>query len=160
MRPLSNAAPPSSAASKADVVAVIDSIRSIVQQLRVSGRDPEQPTGISSAQMYVLQALKAQPALSINELADRTFTHQSSVSMVVRRLVQSGLVSRVTSKTDSRRLSVSLTPAGKMVVRKSPNGTQKDLVNALQKMPQADVHSLATHLVGLADIMSGETVQR
>ncbi|MEO5590100.1 MAG: hypothetical protein ABIS03_10980, partial [Gemmatimonadaceae bacterium] len=68
--------------------------------------------------------------------------------------------SRVTSKTDSRRLSVSLTPAGKTVLRKSPNGAQKDLVNALQKLPQADVHSLATHLVSLADTMSGETVQR
>ena len=72
--------------SQTEMTRVIDSIRLLVKALRDSGRDAEQKLGITSAQLYVLQALRDHPA-SINELAARTCTHQSSVSMVVARLV-------------------------------------------------------------------------
>lgn len=67
-----------------EIVRVVDALRSIVQSLRISGRLVEQQVGISSAQLYILEELAERPAQSINELAERTFTHQSSVSMVVR----------------------------------------------------------------------------
>jgi hypothetical protein len=76
--------------SRAEMTHVIDSIRVLVKALRDSGRDAEQKLGITSAQLYVLQALRDRPA-SINELAARTYTHQSSVSMVVARLVAEAL---------------------------------------------------------------------
>src|SRR5215217_789053 len=99
-------------AYRSDMIMVVDSVRAIVKALRDSGRDTEQKLGITSAQLYVLQELKNRPA-SINELAARTFTHQSSVSMVVARLVENRLVTRTASRGDARKLSISLTAAGR-----------------------------------------------
>jgi MarR family transcriptional regulator, lower aerobic nicotinate degradation pathway regulator len=129
-----------------EVASAMDSIRSIVHALRVSSREIEQKLGISSAQLYVLQELNDSPALSINELAERTFTHQSSVSMVVARLVDSRLVTRTASRADGRRLAVSLTPAGRAILRRSPATAQTRLINALREMAPSALHGLATGL--------------
>src|SRR5436190_20552831 len=75
----------------------MNAVRSIVRALRINTRAIESQMGISLAQLFVLQQLADRPANSLNELAERTATHQSSVSVVVRRLVDSGYVSRTTS---------------------------------------------------------------
>jgi tetratricopeptide (TPR) repeat protein len=63
-------------------------LREIVQALRESSRRAEQRLGISGAQLFVLEKLADAPSQSLNDLAARTFTHQSSVSTVVARLVE------------------------------------------------------------------------
>ena len=131
---------------------VIDSIRAIVKSLRDSGRDTEQRLGITSAQLYVLQELRESSA-SINELAARTYTHQSSVSMVVARLVDQKLVTRSAARGDARKLSISLTASGRSLLRRSPDAAQTRLVDALRTMTRSDLKELSSQLVSLVDIM-------
>src|SRR5207302_6438951 len=74
-----------------------------------------------AAQLFVLQQLRsAGGALTPGELAERTLTHQSSVSVVARRLMDGGLVKRRWSPADGRRVELSLTPAGRAAVRRRP----------------------------------------
>jgi len=141
------------------MVTVVDAIRSIIQTVRNSGRDAEQKLGISSAQLYVLSELRDRPALSINELADRTYTHQSSVSMIVARLVESKLVTRTASSRDGRRLAITLTPAGRALLRKSPDPVQARLVAALRTMSRSDLKALAGGLAILTDILGEQEPQ-
>lgn len=145
--------------ARSDMVTVVDAIRSIVQTLRNSGRETEQKLGITNAQLYVLSELRDRPALSINELADRTYTHQSSVSMVVARLVENRLVTRTASSRDGRRLAVSLTPAGRAILRKSPDPVQTRLIHALRRMSRADLRELANGLGCLTEILGEQETQ-
>src|ERR1043166_2172329 len=91
----------------------MNAVRSIVRALRINTRAIELKMGISLAQLFVLQQLAERPAESLNDLAERTATHQSSVSVVVRRLVDRGLVTRTSSAADKRRIEIDLTPAGR-----------------------------------------------
>ena len=88
---------------------VMDGLRRIVRDLRLSARDAERGAGISGAQLFVLQTLSESSAQSLNDLADRTLTDQSSVSVVVKRLVERKLVARKPSEEDGRRVELSLT---------------------------------------------------
>src|SRR5579872_2847648 len=108
-----------------DVREALDAFRRIVQALRTASRETEQRLGVSAAQLFALQQLAALPGLSINELASRTFTHQSSVSVVVQRLVDRKLVEKVSSKDDRRRLRLAITDAGRQVLRRSPQPAQE-----------------------------------
>ncbi len=145
--------------SRAEIVRVVDSLRSIVQSLRISGRFAEQQAGISSAQLYILEELAQRPAQSINELAERTFTHQSSVSMVVSRLVDSRLVSRTASPSDARRLSISLTGAGRALLRRAPETAQARLIDGLRSLDKSQLHGLADYLTTLDDILIESTAE-
>jgi DNA-binding MarR family transcriptional regulator len=142
--------------ARADLTGVIDAIRSIIRTLRVSGRDAEQRLGISSAQLFILQALRDTPDLSINELADLTFTHQSSVSMVVARLVDAKLVTRKAAIRDARKVVVSLTPAGRVMLKRSPDAGQAKLIRALGAMPRAELSALADNLGTLTAMVENQ----
>lgn len=125
---------------------IVDSVRFIVRTLRNSARDSEQKLGISSAQLYVLNELQNERSLSINQLAERTYTHQSSVSMVVAKLVVSRLVNRSATREDARKAAISLTAAGRAMLRKSPESGQERLVHALKGMSRSDLRALSSSL--------------
>ncbi len=114
-----------------DIRNVLDSIRRIVSALRLFDREAESRLGISGAQLFVLRQLDGAGGISVNELADRTHTHQSSVSVVVDKLVHRGLVNRARSEKDARSVQLSLAPAGKRLLRTAPAAAQERMIRAL-----------------------------
>jgi len=129
-----------------DTRRVLDSIRRIVKVLRVASRDSEKRVGLSGAQLFVLHKLAEGGVLSVNELAERTHTHQSSVSVVVHRLAARGMVDLERSAADARQAQIRVTPAGKSVLRSAPAAAQDRLIGALKHLPRKDVRQLADSL--------------
>ncbi len=121
----------------------MNAVRSIVRALRVNTRAIELKMGISLAQLFVLQQLEDRPADSLNALAERTATHQSSVSVVVRRLVERGYVSRVASAIDKRRIEIAVTPTGSALLAGAPMTIQTQLMTALREMERSEQTTLA-----------------
>ena len=137
--------------------AVLDSIRLIVQTLRVSSRAAERDVGVSAAQLFVLTKLAAaDKPLSVGELADHTLTHQSSVSVVVQKLERQRRVARSRSRDDARRVELSLTPAARKILRKAPQAAQDKILDAVAAMPAARRKQLADLLADLARRIGGE----
>ncbi len=131
---------------------VLDSIRRIVQALRVGSRAAERELGVSGAQLFVLQTLsKSERALSVNELAERTRTHQSSVSTVISRLCEQGWVSRKSSAEDARRMEIALTASGTRILRKSPPTPQENIIQAVEKLTAKEQEQLAALLVRVVE---------
>ena len=131
------------------VADVVDSLRSIIRELRRGGRGAEQ-AGVHSAQLFAMQKLAEGPAASLGELAQRTFTDPSSVSVVVTRLVERGLVTRTAAADDRRRVLIALTPAGRAVLRRAPRAAQARLHDAARSLPERQLTALATGLRALA----------
>jgi DNA-binding MarR family transcriptional regulator len=142
-------------ASSGDVRAALDAFRRIVQALRMSARDAEQRVGLSGAQLFALQQLASMPGASVNDLAARTFTHQSSVSVVVRRLVERRLVAKAAARDDRRRVRLALTDAGHAALRRSPEPIQNRLIAGIAKLSGTERHRLATALTQVARTMAG-----
>jgi DNA-binding MarR family transcriptional regulator len=133
-----------------DVRDVLDAIRRLVRTLRLSARAAEQEVGLSGAQLFVLQALGKNDELTLGALAARTSTDPSSVSVVVARLVARGLVKRRKDPQDGRRLRLSLTAHGRVLVRRAPHAAQEGLVEALGDLPAAQRKTLGRLLDGVA----------
>lgn len=134
---------PRSSARTDDLSSVVDSLRHIVRALRLSSGVAEDRLGVSGAQLFVMQQLAEAPASSLREVAARTLTDQSSVSVVVSRLVRSGLVSRRTSSTDARRAELSLTAKGKTLLAKAPELAHVRLVEALERSRPLELRTVA-----------------
>jgi len=114
---------------------VLDELRRIVRALRESSRAAEKKLGVSGAQLFVLKALSGAEVSSLNDVAARTRTHQSTVSVVVTGLVRRGLVRRRPSADDRRRVDLSLSPRGKALLARAPLAAQERLVTALETLP-------------------------
>jgi DNA-binding MarR family transcriptional regulator len=136
-----------------DLTNALDGIRRVVQMLRASARTAERASGVSGAQLFVLHSLATSPAESLNELAERTYTHQSSVSVVVERLVRRKLVSRTRSPVDARRVMLALTPAGRRILDTAPEIAQVRLISALCSLPRNNLRALARTLEHISEAM-------
>ena len=128
---------------------VLDAIRRIVQALRESSRLAESRVGLSGAQLFVLRTVAELPGLSLNELAERTRTHQSSVSAVVTRLAREGLVQKRTADGDARRVEIRLSPSGRRRLARAPQSAQERLVASVDALPGLERARLAVTLDGL-----------
>jgi DNA-binding MarR family transcriptional regulator len=131
----------------------LSALRQIVHSLHRASRSAERVHGVSGAQLFVLQLLADAPAHSLNALAERTLTHQSSVSVVVSRLVARGLVERKRSPEDGRRVELSLSPAGQELLAQAPAAMQIRLIEALRGLPRRDLRTLASLLTDLVQTM-------
>jgi DNA-binding MarR family transcriptional regulator len=148
--PRSRSAPTPATMATDNASAVFDPLRRLVHALHVASRETERRLGVTGAQLFVLTQLRATPSLSINALAERTMTHQSTVSVVVRRLVRRKLVKKMRAADDARRVELTLTPSGMALLRRSPEVLQVRLANAIGGLSAGDRRALArglTHLV-------------
>ena len=149
------ARPTNGAGRERAVSAVVDCIRAIVRELRVSSRDAEQRLGIHGAQLYALQQLADGPAQSLAELAARTRTDSSSVSVVVSRLVERGLVKRTADPDDRRRIVLALTASGRALVKRAPRSAHERIATAAQTLSTRDLDALARGLGAIAGGLDG-----
>jgi DNA-binding MarR family transcriptional regulator len=132
---------------------ILDDMRRIVRVLRESSRAAERELGVSGAQLFVLRTLADAPALSLTALAERTHTHQSSVSVVVRRLVERGLLRRSVSEQDGRVRELSLTARGAKLLQRAPLAAQDDLIAGLEQLSSEQRAGLASALSTLVHVM-------
>ena len=118
-----------------DAKAILNRIRQLVRNLRVFDKEAQAQYGLGAAKMFILHALSQNADISLGELAERTATDQSSVSLAVGKLVETGHVRRIPSEEDRRQVRLSLTPVGRAVVRRSPPAAQERILESVQAMP-------------------------
>jgi DNA-binding MarR family transcriptional regulator len=145
--------------SPGEARSVMDSLRRLVHGLRIFDRAAERTAGMSGAQLFVLSKLEGGGAATVNELAERTCTHQSSVSVVADKLVKRGLARRERVAEDGRRVLLSITRAGKTALARAPEAAQDKLIDAIDRLIPAERGNLARlleNLVAAADLAAHE----
>ncbi len=122
---------------------LMDYFRQLVQALRTSHRAAEH-LNLTGAQLFIINLIgESDQPLSIGEVAEKALTDQSTVSVVVTRLVDRGLVARTRSDADSRRVELSLTAAGRKLYRRGPaTVAQRRLATALVRLNASDATAL------------------
>ena len=143
------------------VGSVLNSLRRLVNALHSASSQMQHAHGVTAAQLFVLSQVRRSPNLSIRDLAELTMTHQSTVSVVVGRLVRRKLLQKRRAAEDARRVALTLTPTGAMVVETAPEAFQLRLQRVLESMEAGDRAVLSRALfrlvtgIGAQDAPSG-----
>jgi DNA-binding MarR family transcriptional regulator len=135
---------------------ILDAIRRLVRHLRLADRAAQSELGISGAQLFVLAEVGKTPAMSLNDVAARTRTDQSSVSVVVSRLVDAGLITRGRDTRDARRLVLDLTAEGRAILDRAPAVPQEVILEAVERLSSAERKRFADSLTALVDVLGAE----
>lgn len=152
-------------AAAGDAKEILNRIRRLVRALRMFDKEAQSRFGIGAAQMFILHILGGEEELSLNELAERTATDQSSASLAAARLVDEGYVRRVASEADRRQVRLSLTPKGRAVVRRAPPAAQERILESVASMSASERAQLLAlldklmHGMGAGDVRAGMLFQ-
>lgn len=132
---------------------VLNSFRCLVKSLRVADRAGLREHGLGASQLYVLHELHRESPLSVNALAQRTATDQSTVSVVVSKLIEKGFVTRERSGADARRLDLALTAKGRALMKRLPPPIQWLIIEGVQRLSRARAKALAESLQEICDVL-------
>ena len=112
----------------------VSALREVMRAFNVATKKLERRFGISGSQLESLEILQENPGLSASDLAARSATDQSTASVVVKRLADSGLVERRQTDGDRRRVNLTLTPEGHALLAKAPPSVSSRLREAFVRM--------------------------
>jgi DNA-binding MarR family transcriptional regulator len=102
----------------ADSVAVANDLRPVLLRLSRELRKEADQFGVTSRQVTLLWLIRRSPGLSLRELAREEGISAPALSGHVDRLERLGLIERMRSAEDRRRVGLALTPAGSRVLRR------------------------------------------
>lgn len=139
-----------------EAAGVLRSLRHLVHQLRVTAHSVERELNLSGAQLFVLGELAHEPNVSIRRIAERTLTDPSSVSVVVARLCERGLVTRQTDPRDKRKSLLAVTEDGLTLLERAPLPYQAKVLAALRSLPRTRLHQLQLGLSALLEATDPE----
>ena len=121
---------------------ILDSFRKVFRALRLSSVRIEKKLGISTAQLFVLSRLQSGEWITINELASRTNTDQSSVSVVVKKLVDEKFLLKKPHPTDKRSSIISLSLLGQKYSRTNEPLIADRLLKGIESLSSSEQKQL------------------
>jgi len=118
--------------------------------LQSRSKQMENAIGITGPQRLVLRIVDQFPGLSAGELANIMRVHPSTVTGIVQRLVDKGLLARDGDRADRRRIHLRVRPDAKAFTRRSPTTIEAAVAQALARVPAAHVSQTRSVLTAVA----------
>jgi MarR family transcriptional regulator, organic hydroperoxide resistance regulator len=120
---------------------VLDFMRllwSIEHELRRISKRMEDEIGITGPQRLVLRVVGQFPGLSASELAHIVRLHPSTITGIVRRLADRGLLDRGRDPADTRRVRLRLKPRAAVHTTRSRRTAEEAVTKALREAGASD----------------------
>ena len=102
--------------------------------------------GLTLPQMVTLFAIHGAHICRMSDLADVTQQSAGTLTGIVDRLIDDGLVQRVRDVSDRRVVHVALTPAGAARLNAVEHARRDDMAHILESFDDDELHTL-THLL-------------
>lgn len=131
---------------------VLSALRRVIRAVDLHSRQLVQSHGLTGPQALILKAL-GEGSLSAGALAEQVNLSQGTVTDIVNRLEQRGLLVRLRSDSDRRRVMVELTQAGRDCLASSPPLLQDRFASRFRELDEWEQSMLLASLQRIAAMM-------
>jgi DNA-binding MarR family transcriptional regulator len=132
---------------------VADELRPVLLRLARELRKETEQLGVTARQATLLWLVKRSPGLSLAELAAEEGISPPALSGYVDRLERVGLLARVRSTEDRRRVGLELTDEGQKLLRRIRARRTTWLAARLGELDAAELDALATATPALRTLL-------
>jgi DNA-binding MarR family transcriptional regulator len=152
---------PKKALTKAEATALPDVLQfmrllwALVHALQMRSKEMSKLFGVTGPQRLVLRVVGLFPGVSPGALAEILHLHPSTVTGVLHRLVEHGLLRRSTHPGDRRRTLLVLTPKGVRVNASQKRTVECAVQETLERVADSDLAATEDVLARLARRLTG-----
>ncbi|MFW5829221.1 MAG: MarR family winged helix-turn-helix transcriptional regulator, partial [Planctomycetota bacterium] len=129
------------------------SLRRIIRAADLFSHRLQRQHHVTGPQLMCLHTLLELDGLTVSELSNAIFLSPSTVVGVLDRLEKQGLVTRVRSTTDRRKVLIHVTQMGRELVLDAPLPLQRALEMGLRRCDRQQQQELASALDTLVDML-------
>ena len=129
-------------------------LRRIVKAVEAHARRLARDTSLTPSQVGVLKDLSVKAGAQPGELARSSGLKQATISILLDRLQERGLVLRARGDADRRTVVVQITPEGRRTLAETPDLLQTEFADRFDRLPdweQAYLNAALLRLVTLLD---------
>jgi DNA-binding MarR family transcriptional regulator len=137
--------------------AVAADLRPVLLRLARELRKETEQLGITARQATLLWLVKRNPGLSLAELAAEEGISPPAMSGHVDRLERAGLIERIRSSEDRRRVGLRLTDEGARLLRRVRARRTTWLTDRLGSLEPAELEAIQVAIPALASLLGDET---
>ncbi len=141
---------------KQDLDHIVETIIYLVTESRRLSKEEASRYGVTPTQLSVVKLLHEIGDLSLGNLSREIRAHNATVTGIVDRMEQAGLVERARSEADRRVWIIRLTSAGRRVAERAKISPWDSLRHALEALPGPDQERLAVILKKIAAHVESE----
>ncbi len=138
---------------------IIYSIRRLMQAGELYTKELNKIYNISSAQLNCLVILYENGPLPPSQIAKLMMVNSSTITGIIDRLEQKGLVKRMRISTDRRVITVDLTKNGKILAENAPPPIQYKLFDGLRSVSEKEIKNIADSLLKLTDMLDVQDLE-
>lgn len=137
-------------------VRVLRRFRLVFNAVKTHFRDVERKAGLGGAQIWALSIVAGRPGIGVGALARDMDIHQTTTSNVVKALLQQGLVQANRDGPDRRAVQLSVTSAGRDVLKRVPGPFAGVLPDALARLDPQTLERLDRDLGTLIALLDAD----
>ena len=139
---------------------ILVKLRKIIRSINLESKKIQKEFGISIPQLLVLQYLSEQEdyKASGKDIKNYINLNASTVSGIVHRLEEKGLVARLPNSRDKRGMFVTLTAKGAELLKESPTTLQEKITKRLRSLSHKQIEELNSSIEVLTQLMDAEDV--
>ncbi|MBK7862299.1 MAG: MarR family transcriptional regulator [Archangiaceae bacterium] len=136
-----------------DVFELMRAIWALDHALQSRSKAMARALGVTGPQRFVLRVLQRSPGLSAKDLAAYLHLHPSTLTGVLQRLEDRGLLTREKDQRDARRQRLTLTASGGKVLARKAASVEAVLRQALGREKRAEMSVVAEVLKRLTSAL-------
>ena len=132
------------------------SLRQVIRAIDIHSRQLHKQSGLTGPQLMVMQNIAALDAPLAKDIAKEIALSAATVTTIIDRLESRALVIRTRSKTDKRKVHLSLSESGKLLLSSSPKPLQDHFIKRYQSLEQWEQSQLLSAVERIASMMDAE----
>ncbi|MCR9267003.1 MAG: MarR family transcriptional regulator [Alphaproteobacteria bacterium] len=137
---------------------ILVALRRITRAIDLQSKRLVKATGLTAPQLVVIDTLHKQGDMSPSAIARAVSLSQATITSILDRLVQAGLVERVKSDTDKRVVMAKLTAKGIEASKSSPELLQAGFLRSFRTLQPWEQNMLIASLQRIAELMDAEAL--
>lgn len=132
---------------------VLTCLRRIIRAIDLHSKQLVKVASVTGPQLRLLQLIKSEKGATLRELADAMSLSQATVTSIMDRLESRGLIERIRSELDKRKIHPQLTPSGEQIVNSAPAPLQDSFVRKFDQLHSWEQHMIIASLQRVAEMM-------
>ncbi|MEL7293224.1 MAG: MarR family transcriptional regulator [Pseudomonadota bacterium] len=135
---------------------VLISIRQIIRAIDLHSKKLSKESGLTGPQLILMRSIRELGEVTIRQLSGHTNMSQATATTILDRLERNGLVQRVRSSKDKRKVHAHLTEKGDDLLNQAPTPLQQSFITKFQRLEEWEQSLLLSSVQRLSSMMNAE----
>jgi len=138
--------------------AVLIALRKVIRATDLHSKYLAKTAGLTTAQLLILQSIQNMGEVSIGEISKKISLSQATVTSILDRLVDKGLVYRERSTEDKRKVHAYLTEDAAALIKDAPAPLQERFTKQFRALNEWEQSMMISSLQRIAQMMDAEDI--